>query len=666
MSALKVWRDRLFHGLVASIVTMGLLLNSQPTMAQTEVQTRITGKPGVTLVKPAAISKARRALIAKQLEWHRALINTPLPRGGCYKAQYPDLKLQEVPCVKPLNIPMPPRHGPLPLTVGNGNDYSAQVSGHLISVVGSFDTVSTTGEKGLTYFSSTEVADAYTLQLNTNTFNSPPACAGAANPATCQGWQQYVYSSKTLGEASIQYWLVGYGTSCPTGWIQSSNDCYRNSDSGVTVDPVIPVTALEQTSLTGSVTAGGDDRLDLASGGVHYVVTSPDNILSLANYWNTAEFTVVGDCCYFSANFDPNTTIAVRATVHDGTTNAPICVLQGFTGETNNLNLSPTPAIGVQSSPVLISNQISDVIMPASCAVAAGVGDIHIHTFTPTPKVSAPVSNLNYDFQAEGDFVMAKTDDGFEVQARQISGAPMWPNASVNQAIAARIGKSIVVLSAANNNPQLIINGSPISLGNGERRILPDDGDVTRHNNTYVARDMWGNSVQVMVQSAPKYYLDVYVGLGRWPTNVQGLLANAKDNLNAVMTRTGTIIPAPFNFSTFYRVYGDSWRVKENQSLFKAASTHLPQLRVSNPKQPFDASNLAKTTYLAAKAQCQRVGVKGQALDDCILDVAVIGDKKAALLYMPSRIHPQLSVAKRAILFESGGVLPVGSINKMQ
>lgn len=593
-----------------------------------------------------------QALRVKQQDWHKALLNVPVPHEGCFKAEFPRYAWQEVPCVTPPNIPMPPKHGALADTVGNGYDYSASVTGQLISVVGSFDSVTTTGETGFTFQSqTTQVADAYTLQVNSNFFSNPPACAGAANPASCQGWQQYVYSSKSSGSAYMQYWLINYANACPAGWNAYGSDCYRNSTSAITV-PVIPVTSLGQTSLTGSVAAGGNDRLDLASGGTHYAVTSPDNIVDLANYWNTAEFTVVGDCCLFAANFKPNTSLAVRATVHNGTTSAPVCVLEGFTGETNNLNLVSTPAVGTQSSPTLISDQTSASATPASCAVAAGIGDTHLHTFTPSPGVNSPVTSLAYDFQAEGEFVLAKTDGGFEVQTRQISGAPTWPNAAVNQAIAAKIGKSTVVFSIA--NPQVLLNGAPLSLADGEKRVLPNDGDVSRHGNTYVARDMHGNSVRTVIQSAATSYIDVYVGLGRWPTNVQGLLVNAKDNVNAVVARTGAIFPAPFNFSTLYGVYGDSWRVAANQSLFAAATDHLPKLRTSNPVQPFDASHLAKTAYAAAKAQCQRARVKEGALEDCILDVAVIGDKAAL-----SHVRPLITLAtKRAGIFATEDILP--------
>ena len=653
--ATATYRFNRVLNLIGSATTL-LLLVSQVSMAQPPTGKQAgAGKQAIPTAKQPALTDAQRALMAKQLEWHKSMINAPVPHSGCFKAEYPRLAWQEVQCSTPPNIPMPPKHGPQPFTVGNGYDYSAQVSGQLLSVIGSFDTMSTTGESGFNFNSqTTAVTDSYTLQVNSNFFASPPACNGATNPASCQGWQQYVYSSKSAGAAYIQYWLLSYGNTCPSGWNSYSGDCYRNSSSSIAV-PLIPATSLAQVSLTGSVTAGGNDRLDLSDGSTHYAITSPDNIVSLANYWTEAEFAVVGDCCGFSANFNANSSIAVRATVHNGTTSAPACIVAGFTGETNNLNLVSTPMIGTQTAPTLISDQTSASATPASCAVASGVGDIHIHTFTPTPQVNAPASNLNYDFQAAGDFILAKTDDGFEVQTRQISGAPTWPNATLNHAIAAKIGNSVVVVSVANSSPQLIVNGSIVTLNDSQVHVLNNEGDIVRHANTYVVRDLNGNSVEAIVQSAAMNYIDVYVGLGRWPTNVQGLLANAKGNINAVTARSGATFPAPFNFSTFYSAYGDSWRVTANESLFNTAASHLGEVISSNPTEPFNASQLAKATYNAAKSQCQTAGVKTGALDDCILDVAVVGDKKAALSY----VRPQFSIVnQRATIFALEDALP--------
>src|ERR1700692_979228 len=107
-------------------------------------------------------------------------------------------------------------------TVGNGNDVSAQVSGHISEAVGSFDSVTgVTSESGTGPFSG---PNAFTLQLNSNFFASP-ACSGAANPSNCRGWQQFIYANVSCPHcAFIQYWLLGFGsTNCPSGWMSFNN-----------------------------------------------------------------------------------------------------------------------------------------------------------------------------------------------------------------------------------------------------------------------------------------------------------------------------------------------------------------------------------------------------------------------------------------------------------
>ena len=67
--------------------------------------------------------------------------------------------------------------------------------------------------------------------------------------------------------------------------------------------------------------------------------TSQDSVLDLAKGWKAAEFNIFGDCCSTRANFNCTASIVVRTSIEDGSTAAPSCVEQGFTGETNNLNL---------------------------------------------------------------------------------------------------------------------------------------------------------------------------------------------------------------------------------------------------------------------------------------------------------------------------------------
>lgn len=70
---------------------------------------------------------------------------------------------------------------------------------------------------------------------------------------------------------------------------------------------------------------------------------------------------------------------------------------------------------------------------------------------------------------------------------------------------------------------------------------------------------MHGSSVQAILQNAALNYIDVYVCLGRWSTDVEGLLVNAGDNVNAVVTRDGRNVPAPISLRTFDKNCHDAW-----------------------------------------------------------------------------------------------------------
>jgi hypothetical protein len=82
--------------------------------------------------------------------------------------------------------------------VGNGNDIAAQApTGHIITAIGSFDNATTgvTGETGQVNGQGGQVANAYSLQLNSDPFVSTAICAGANNPSICRGWEQFIYES---------------------------------------------------------------------------------------------------------------------------------------------------------------------------------------------------------------------------------------------------------------------------------------------------------------------------------------------------------------------------------------------------------------------------------------------------------------------------------------
>ena len=482
---------------------------------------------------------------------------------------------------------------------------------------GSYDSVTgVTSESGLVGGTGPAVANAYSLQLNTKPFTTS-VCSGSPN-AGCRGWQQFLYSSRTVGGIFIQYWLLRYNAACPVGWntftfpMSTDTYCWRNGASSAPV-AVQPITNLVNLRLGGRANTSGNDAVTMFVGSASATAAGMGSILNLGAGWKGAEFILVGDCCGAEATFNAGSTLVVRTTVHNGTMNAPTCVLNGFTGETNNLNLVGTTAVGPGPAPAIVSRQSNVAGTAASCAAAQGVGDTHLRTF----------SGLLYDFQAAGDFILAQSA-GFVVQARQASGAPKWPNASVNKAVGTRMGRTRVSVCLPD---RLEVDGKATTVPEGSPLVLPGGVDISRTGNVYLVRGRHGDSVRAQVNNG---WIDVSVGLGRRPSKVRGLLANPGGNVGQLATRGGSVLPVPLSFDDLYHRYGNSWRVKAGESLLCGK-----RVRRGNPAKPFYAKDLKPDVAKRARAICKEAGVrKGPHLDACTLDVAVIGQAEAAKVFV--------------------------------
>jgi len=590
-----------------------------------------------------ATSEKQSSDQAKRLEdWRNSMRQIPLPKEGSFMATYPNKEWREVPSVKAPDYPQPPRNGPRPLTVGNGNDVAAQVpSGSFISTaIGSFDSVTgVTSESGPIGNTGPSIANAYTLQLNTDRFTTTD-CTGSPN-AGCQGWQQFVFENNgTSGKLYIQYWLLKYNTTCPPGenWNQfsftGSTDvyCWKNSPANSMMGNQ-PIANLGQLSLQGTVSATGDSAI-LFVGNQMYAQTGLNAVHAAAG-WTTAEFNLFGDGGNSSgggqATFNGTPSVVVRTRVIYGGTARPTCVVEGFTGETSNLNFGPSAPGASPPGPAVIATESSaGGATMGNCSAATTVGDTHLTTF----------NGLLYDFQASGDFVLAEVDPDFVVQTRQVSGAPTWPDASVNSAVATRMGKTKVAICVA--SPQIFIDDNPAELGDGQSLSTPDAVDISRRGNIYFITSPSGNSVRATVNAT---WIDVLVGVGNCcATTPKGLLANNNGNVNQLAARDGTVLTNPFNFDELYHHYADSWRVSTNESLLSICGQNFTN---GIPQKPFFARDLDPKTYRRALAVAKEAGVKkGPLLDAATLDVAVIGTNTAARAFVG--VHAPIAVGKFA------------------
>lgn len=556
----------------------------------------------------------------KRKDWHESMLSKAVPKKGCFNATYPTLEWREVQCVAP-----PPKK--VRFNVGGTNgDYAAlralPLTNVISSATGSFPTVTGVHTES---DSISGVSDAYTLQLNTNNFftttSADPVCPTAVSPNQCRGFQQFIFEN-TNGNVFMEYFLSIPGASmCPPGWGMSAPafpgylTCTEFSPQAMHLGSQ-PITNLQSLSLTGTATAGGNDTVFLGTASMMAAMNT-DSVLNLASSgWVAAEFNIFGACCGSTANFNSNSTITVNTTIHYGGTAAPGCFMKSFTQESNNLNLVGAPVLGTQPSPAIEFIESNKPGGAAACAAAAGIGDVHMQTF----------NGLFYDFQAAGDFTLAEAGQDFSVQTRQVSGAPTWPNATVNKAVAARFGSTKVAVCLPS---EIHVDGKLTTVEDGKTLDLPGGVRITRQGNLYQITSKSGDSLTATVNPT---WINVAVGLGAWPAEVHGVLANPNGNVNQIETREGMVLTNPFSFNDLYHRFADSWRVSGDASMLSVCGERV---ETGIPQQPFYANDLEPGIREKAQGVCTAAGVKpGPLQDACTLDVAVIGNDAAAQVFV--------------------------------
>src|SRR5262249_9122509 len=198
----------------------------------------------------------------------------------------------------------------------------------------------------------------------------------------------------------------------PTGWTAVAPHCVINSAA-------TPVTAVPISSLTNGLTltgraSGGQDTVILGTSGGNLNAMGQDSTLNLETVWNAVEFNGFGNGNSSQADFSNGTTIVVETSVNDGTTNAPTCLQQSFTGETNNLDFANTTG---SSSPLCcayggaspnIQFMETNAGHTGTCGATHLLGDPHITT----------ADGAHYDFQSAGEFISLKDSNGDEIQTR--------------------------------------------------------------------------------------------------------------------------------------------------------------------------------------------------------------------------------------------------------
>ena len=412
---------------VLAVVGLGIVLpGTSAGQAGTPPKAAQETKPA-PITKPASAAnpttgQARPAPSAVELEtWRQTILHTQRPKKSCYVANYPDTAWTEVACTKPPTVPQRLASGPGANTVGNNSDDSAQLpsNNYISQSEGLFAsatgiTSETGGQCPNPDHPTTPLLapNAFTLQLNTNSFYTKTWCSLVANKISdCAAEEQFLFSNSQCGKGEtnfpalsshacvyIQYWLQNYGP-CPTNlWnISPPNSCYINSTYGTPVPQQVVTNAeLESLKLTASnvyvqepvkLSSGGGgevvshmfDTVTLAIGPTVYSLTGDNVIPELWSSWSASEFNIFGDGCSTKASFNTGTALQVQTTVDTAGASAPTCSGQGYTLETNNLELGLCSSVG-GASPGIAFTEVLEGSAAGNTVVLynpdAGQGDV--------------------------------------------------------------------------------------------------------------------------------------------------------------------------------------------------------------------------------------------------------------------------------------------------
>ena len=247
-------------------------------------------------------------------------------------------------------------------------------------------------------------------------------------------------------------------------------------------------------------------------------------------------------------------------------------------------------------------------------------GDVHLKTF----------DGLFYDFQAAGEFVLAKSTapgDSFQVQIR----LQPWHNSatvSVMTEVAAAVGNNRVTFDLTRNN-LVWVNGAAVSLHDGQRYEL--GAGVLEQLSGSSWEIIWDSGEKLIVSDAGSY-LNVSTQLAKHaaPGSVEGLLGNNNGNpANDLVLPDGTVLKQPVSFAQLYTTFADAWRVSQATSLldYGPGQTTATFTDRSFPSDSVSLGNIPQNLYQNALALVTAAGITNPAQQQAAIeDFLLTGD----------------------------------------
>ncbi len=260
------------------------------------------------------------------------------------------------------------------------------------------------------------------------------------------------------------------------------------------------------------------------------------------------------------------------------------------------------------------------------------------------------LDGLRFDFQAAGEFTLARSGADLEIQARQEPwklGKTVIRTVTINTQFGVRVGAGRATLHPG-ATPQLRVEGGPPQTLAAGGQIAIGSGRATSDGEQLTIT--WPDGSTATVWSVGTWGLAISIDLaGGRSGNTTGLLGNFDGSpYDDLRTRAGKVTSFkaaaalwpgvervsiddptdPAFADKLYDVVGDSWRIAQKASLLDYAKGETTKTFTdqSIPRKLVEADDLSEERRSSAEKLCRDAGVTAPAaLQDCILDVGLTG-----------------------------------------
>ena len=364
----------------------------------------------------------------------------------------------------------------------------------------------------------------------------------------------------------------------------------------VTVDNYASVALHSDGALT--ATGNGTYTLDLGSAkqGAAALTAhvTASNAASGPADWLNGAFMISGGDGYTNSGFGTFSQLAAGASTDAGTVSLSTEKVGSFF---ETLTLDPS---GGNASGFAAGLGADTIIVTGTIAAPTGTaqGDVHMVTF----------DGLHYDFQATGDFVLARATDPASTYQIQIQTSTLRGIAGISYTtqIAAQLGDGERVNFMAADGPVVWLDGrADTTLGIGTSQILADSSRLLR-----VSADsyklIWHTGETLNVTDHGAFFdLSAALSTAALPGSVQGLLGSDTGRATDFSLPDGTVLAQPVATSELLGVFADAWRVDPSQSLLRTA-TSMP---LTSVPLRFIAPESVAQPALAGGAHAQASGL---------------------------------------------------------